>query len=103
MMTPEQYRHLIPTIFREELREVLRLFVQKEQEYWQTRPMELRKTLAGLDQWDGVLWSKAVCLLMEGDWFKFISWLYGSEVSQETHVQDQMISLIKQVSPFLPV
>jgi len=103
MLSPEEYGKRIASMFRNELKEVKRVFVEKQQQYWRTHPIELRNTMAGRDQWDGYLWSKAVELLLQEDWFTFVSWLYGTEVSQETHVQDQMIHLIKSVSPLLPM
>ena len=102
MLSPEEYGKRISLLFREEIKEVTRVFVEKQQQYWYTHPIALTHTMLGWDQWDGYLWTKAVELLLQEDWFKFVSWLYGGEVSQETHVQDQMIQLIKSVSPFLP-
>ena len=102
MLSPEEYGKRIVQVFREEIKEVKRVFIQKQQRYWFFHPVELRRTLLGLDQWDGYLWTKAVELLLQNDWFLFISWIHGEEVSQETHVQDQMLQLIKSVSPYLP-
>jgi len=102
MLSPEEYGTRIALLFREEIKEVKRVFIQKQQRYWFFHPRELRRTLLGLDQWDGYLWTKAVELLLQDDWCLFISWIHGEEVSQETHVQDQMLQLIKSVSPYLP-
>ena len=102
MLSPEEYGQRISLLFREEIREVTRLFVQKQQRYWFFHPVELRRTVMGLDQWDGYLWTKAVELLLQNDWCQFISWIHGEELSKETHMQDQMLQLIKSVSPYLP-
>jgi len=102
MLSPEEYGQRIALLFREEIKQVTHLFVQKQQRYWLLHPRELRDTMMGLDQWDGYLWTKAVELLLQHDWCLFISWIHGEELSKETHIQDQMLQLIKSVSPYLP-
>ena len=73
------------------------VFTQRAYDYWRAHPQEWRDTLTGRDAWDGLWWTLVVHRLGDGE--SFGSWL-TREVS-ETHVRDQMWSLIKDTAPDL--
>ena len=72
-------------------------FEERSMHYWQEHPQELFDTLDGVDEWDGWLWHNAVRTLQKGEWYSFIKWVLHDVV--ETHMQDQMLMLIKEVAP----
>ena len=72
-------------------------FAQKALEYWRDHPQEWTDTWEGRDLWDGAWWTVAAERMKEGSAF----WKWFDQARMDTHLRDQMWTLIKDTDPTL--